>query len=179
MSRAIQGVIAALIVALAFGLPAAAARADEGTPLFGWNSEEFSLFPLIYIGHGGFSIPGIRLTEDAFSIPFIHFESEPENRFDLTPIYHYAESDDGFAVGPRREQYNEGIQGLANWSFDLLTLTTNSRPYLGDDHASYDRYRETGYSDLVVPGSERDTEGAPSLESQVETVAAPEPEGGE
>jgi hypothetical protein len=168
MPRALHGLTAALILALAVGLAAAPARADEETPLFGWNSEEFSLFPLIYIGHGGFSIPGMRLTEDSFSIPFIHYESEPEKRFDLTPVYHYAESGDGFALGPRREQYNEGIQGVANWSFDLLTLTTNTRPYLGDDHAEYDRYRDTGHSKIVVPGSEADQDEEVSLERKLE-----------
>jgi hypothetical protein len=89
MRRAFHALTVALILALAVGLAAAPARADEKTPLFGWNSEEFSLFPLIYIGHGGFSIPCIRLTEDSFSIPFIHYESKPETRFDLTPVYHW------------------------------------------------------------------------------------------
>jgi hypothetical protein len=57
---------------------------------------------------------------------------------------------------------------VANWSFDLLTLISNTRPYLGNDHADYDRYRETGHSKLVVPGSEADRDEAASLKRKIE-----------
>jgi hypothetical protein len=172
MTKLNRGFFAAWFFAASiFGLVAefsvADALADERTPIFGWNSEEFSLYPLIYVGKGGFGLPGIRRTEETFSVPFVHYESQPKTRFDLTPVYHYTEGDDGFALGPRRRTINEGLHGVAGWIFDLTTLLTNTRQYIADDTEGYERYREYGHSEMLIPGYEEEVKEGVALEKMV------------
>ncbi len=152
MGRVVRVGGVSLILALAVLLAATGARADMRTPICGVSSKEFSLWPVIYIGHGGFSIPGVRVTEDSWSIPLIHHESKPKGRFDLTPLYHHVEGEEGFALGPRRSAVNDGIQGIADTAFDLLTLGTNTRQFMANDHAGYEDYREYGYPSMPIPG---------------------------
>lgn len=152
MTRVVGVGGALLTLVLAVLLAAPGARADTKTPIFGVSSQEFSLWPVIYIGHGGFSIPGVRVTEDSWSIPLIHHESKPKARFDLTPLYHHVEGEEGFALGPRRSAVNDGIQGIADTAFDLLTLGTNTRQFMANDHAGYEDYREYGYPSIPIPG---------------------------
>lgn len=148
-STAIGFAAAALLCAAAAG----DAAADMKTPLWGGNPREFSLWPILYVGHGGFSIPGLRVTEDSFSIPFIHYQNRPE-RFDLTPVYHHEEGEDGVAVGPRRATVNDGMQGVANTIYDFITVVTNTRQFISDDNEGYETYREYGDPDLKIPGHE-------------------------
>lgn len=173
MKRNARWIFAAMLVAAGLGFGAVGASAGQGTPLWGWDDEGFSLWPVIYIGQGGFSLPGLRLTDHSFSIPLIHYGSEPKTRFDLTPVYHYREGRAGFSLGPARGEINDGEQGIANLTFDLLTLISNTRPYLSDDHVGYETYREYGRSDMVIPGSEYDSDGKVALAQKVEEIAPP------
>ena len=173
MKRSARWIVVAIFVATGLGFGAVGASAGPGTPLWGWDDHGFSLWPAIYIGQGGLSLPGLRLTDHSFSIPLIHYGSEPKTRFDLTPVYHYREDQAGFALGPARGEINEGEQGIANLTFDLLTLITNTRPYLSDDHVGYETYREYGRSDMVIPGAGDDSEGTVTLAQKVEEIAPP------
>jgi hypothetical protein len=143
--------IALLVAAL---LPSAAG-AGMRTPLWGWNGDEFSLWPVVYVGHGGFSIPGLQVTEDSWSIPFIHKQDRPTERYDATPIYHHESGEEGFALGPRRETINDGVQGFANTVFDVLTVVTNTRPLVSDNNEEYETYREYGDPKQPIPGQEK------------------------
>ena len=149
-STAIGFAAAALLCAAAAGDAAAGMK----TPLWGASSHEFSLWPVLYVGHGGFSIPGMQLTEDSFSIPFIHCRSRPDKRFDMTPVYHHEEGEEGVALGPRRETVNDGMQGVANTIYDLITVVTNTRQLVSDDNEGYETYREYGDPELKIPGHE-------------------------
>jgi hypothetical protein len=152
MGRVVRVGGALPVLTLAVLLAASGARADMKTPIFGVSSHEFSLWPVIYVGHGSFSIPGVRITEDSWSIPFIHYESKPKKRFDLTPVYHYTEGDEGFALGPRRQAVNDGLQGLADTAYDLATLSTNTRQFISNDEVGYQDYREYGQPSMPIPG---------------------------
>jgi len=168
MNQNARWVLVAIVLSAGLVFGAAGARADQKTPLWGWDDDGFSLWPVLYVGQGGFSIPGLRWTEDTFSIPFIHYESAPRTRFDLTPVYHYTEDQEGFFLGPARAEVNDGEQGIANWLFDLTTLVSNTRQYLADDQAGYERYREYGRSDLVIPGAGDGEGDIPSLAQKAE-----------
>lgn len=184
MRRSTRWIFVGVLLAAATGAPGA--LANQGTPLWGWNDAGFSLWPVLYVGQGGFSVPGLRWTDHSFSVPLIHYQSEPQSRFDLTPVYHHSEGQDGFFLGPERDEINDGEQGVANLLFDLTTLLSNTRPYLSDDHAGYETYREYGRSDLVVPGSEDGGAGDVSLARKIEeappedadAAVAPAPEAG-
>lgn len=177
MGRRFRWISAGLVLALAFGLGAGSAQAGWKTPLWGWKDGNFSLWPILFVGDGGFSVPFIRVTEHSCSIPLVHYQSTPEDRFDLTPLYHYTEGEEGFAVGPRRATVNDGLQGVAGLVYDLLTLGTNTRQFLSDDPESYELYRDYGQPDLILPGGPHDRDESVSLEGKVE--AAPEPAEGE
>jgi hypothetical protein len=125
------------------------------TPLWGWNDDEFSLWPVVYVGHGGFSIPCLRVTEDSWSIPLVHKQDRPTERYGDTPLYHHEKGMDGFALGPRRETINDGVQGVANTIFDVVTLVTNTRPLVSDDNAEYETYREYGDPKQPIPGMDQ------------------------
>ncbi len=146
---------AAIAFTIGAALSPAAAGAGMKTPLWGWNDDEFSLWPVVYVGNGGFSIPGFQLTRDSWSIPLIHKQEEPTDRYDATPIYHHEKGESGFALGPRRETINEGVQGFANTAFDMLTVLTNTRPLVSDDNAGYETYREYGDPEQPIPGQEK------------------------
>lgn len=168
MGRKSRWILAALVLALSIGAGPGAARAGWDTPIWGWDDDSFSLWPVLFIGNGGFSVPGIQLTEHSFSIPFIHYESHPADRFDLTPVYHYTEGEEGFALGPRRATVNDGFNGIADLTYDLITLTGNVRQFLADDEAQYQTYRDYGVSDLILPGEPYEGQERVALEGKIE-----------
>ncbi len=144
-----------MAIMVAAVLSPSAAGAGMKTPLWGWNGDEFSLWPVVYVGHGGFSIPGLQVTEDSWSIPFIHKQDKPTERYDATPIFHDEKGVEGVALGPRRETVNEGVQGVANTIFDVLTVVTNTRQLVSDDNEQYETYREYGDPNQPIPGQEK------------------------
>lgn len=166
-----------LVIALAavWALAPAVAGAGMKTPIFGWNDEEFSLWPIVYVGHGGFSIPCFRVTKDSWSIPLIHHQDEPTERYDDTPIYHHEEAVNGFALGPRRETVNEGIQGFANTVYDLATVVSNTRQFVSDDNAQYEIYREYGDPVMAIPGHEANNVSLPAPVPAPPAEATPAP----
>jgi len=143
---------AAVVLAIAAALLPATAGAGMKTPLWGWTDDEFSLWPVVYVGNGGFSIPGFQVTRDSWSIPLIHKQEKPTERYDATPIYHHEKGEAGLALGPRRETINEGVQGFANTVFDVLTVVTNTRPLVSDDNEEYETYRDYGDPKQPIPG---------------------------
>lgn len=168
------GMVLTAVVAL---LPTAAG-AGMKTPLWGWNDDEFSLWPVLYVGHGGFSIPCFRVTENSWSIPLIHKQDKPTERYDATPIYHDEKGVNGFSLGPRRETVNEGVQGVANTIFDALTVVTNTRQLVSDDNDEYETYREYGDPMQPIPGQEKGpvaTLPAPVPAPPQETISPPAP----
>ncbi len=180
MARTSRWVLIALVIALTaltLGSAAGTARAGWGTPLWGWDDDSFSFWPVLFVGNGGFSIPCLQLTEHSFSIPLIHYETDPSDRFDLTPVYHYTEGEAGFALGPRRASFNDGLNGIADMTFDLLTLGGNARQYLADDEPGYQSYRDYGVAEQILPGEPYGGREAVSLEGKVEPapVEAPAP----
>ena len=158
--------ILVIALAAAWAFVPALAGAGMKTPIVGWNDEEFSLWPIVYVGHGGFSIPGLRITDDSWSIPFFHHHDKPAERYDATPLYHHEEGVGGFALGPRRETVNDGIQGFANTVFDFVTVVTNTRQLVSDSNEEYETYREYGDPKQPIPGQEK---------GPVATLPAPEP----
>ncbi|MDP3937459.1 MAG: hypothetical protein Q8R92_04900 [Deltaproteobacteria bacterium] len=170
MARTSRWVLVALVLALTLGPAASTARAGWDTPLWGWDDDSFSLWPVLFVGNGGFSIPGIQLTDHSFSIPLVHYETDPEDRFDLTPVYHYTEGEEGFALGPRRASFNDGLNGVVDMTYDLLTLGGNARQYLADDEPGYQSYRDYGVAEQILPGEPYGGREAVSLEGKVESA---------